>query len=217
MMSINTKKRKFAQFCSPEPEDAHFVLDPLFAGSSRYLHTDSHAHSASITDAKQRATLDEAQSSKPSYRPSSASEPETSFENSIALDEADQAVRMETENANRSSSPPSLPSYATVSPLYTANPSSWSSRPFPRPSPPESHFLNTHHLSLSEIAALAQKDRDLLAAELNVVCWNPFTVRAICTPGDAGTQLSREEREQMERELEEASRSVLPDTDEEEV
>ena len=47
-------------------------------------------------------------------------------------------------------------------------------------------------LSVSEILALPEQERNELAERMGVICWEPFTVRAIGTPGDAYSHITRE-------------------------
>ncbi|KAF2791923.1 hypothetical protein K505DRAFT_326510 [Melanomma pulvis-pyrius CBS 109.77] len=66
-------------------------------------------------------------------------------------------------------------------------------------------------LSLTEILALPEDERNALAQRMSVVSWEPFTVMAIGTPADAYEIVSREV---TKREMREAR--PLPDEDEDE-
>ena len=65
---------------------------------------------------------------------------------------------------------------------------SLASIPSTEENPPPGPFWSERYLknfTLEEIVNLPQEKRDELAQDLNVACWDPFTVLAICTPGDA--------------------------------
>jgi hypothetical protein len=46
------------------------------------------------------------------------------------------------------------------------------------------NLVDDSDLTIDEIMALPEERRNEIAKRLGVICWEPFTVQAICTPGD---------------------------------
>lgn len=111
----------------------------------------------------------------------------------------------------------------TTQSMRTTTPNSPPKNPYPFPDPNASMHPthnnpisglpldNSTDLSLIEILALPEDERNALAKRMGVVSWEPFTVMAIGTPADAYEVVSREV---AEREMREAR--PLPDEDEDE-
>jgi hypothetical protein len=124
-----------------------------------------------------------------------------------AAEENPQNNIMASDNAQPHSSSPSTPTHTNPSTSQDP-PSNTNATEDPEPDPyaPSSLDSQRHMKSytISEILALPQDVQNELSGELSVACWKPFTVRAICTPSSAYSDVM---------EIPESAYEPLPDDD----